>query len=164
MVTRRTTLVGMTATALAGSLSCSLGGSMTEGNQLTMGTDSHAAHKDLVREFYEAFYNSKDFDRARTMLAEDFINHHPGVGIGRDKTISGFQEQIVDRFPEFTLEIRRIVAEDDFVWTHGLIRLVGDKPAVISVDIWRIADGLLAEHWDVGQSIPEGLTADDLLA
>ncbi len=164
LVTRRTALVGMTATALAGPLSGCLGGNMTEGNQPTMGTDSRTAHKDLVRDFYEAFYNSKDFDRARTMLTEDFINHHPGVGIGRDKTISGFREQVVDHFPEFTLEIRRIVAEDDFVWTHGLIRFGPDKPAAISVDIWRIADGLLAEHWDVGQPIPEGLTADDLLA
>jgi predicted SnoaL-like aldol condensation-catalyzing enzyme len=126
--------------------------------------DSRTVHKDLVRDFYQAFYNSKDFARARTMLAEDFINHHPGVGIGRDNTIRGFQEQVVDHFPEFSLEIRRIVAEDDLVWTHGLIRLTADKPAAISVDIWRIADGLLAEHWDVGQPIPEGLTADYLLA
>lgn len=137
---------------------------MTEESQLMMKTDSYAAHKDLVRDFYQAFYNSKDFTRARTMLTENFINHHPGVSIGRDNTIRGFQEQIADHFPEFSLEIRRIVAEGDFVWTHGLIRLTADKPAAISVDIWRIADGLLAEHWDVGQSIPEGLTADDLLA
>lgn len=137
---------------------------MAEGKQFTMENNSYTAHKNLVRDFYQAFYNSKDFERARTMLTENFINHHPGVGIGRDKTISGFQEQVVDHFPEFTLEIRRMVAEDDFVWTHGLIRLTPDKAGVISVDIWRIVDGLLAEHWDVGQSIPEGLTADELLA
>lgn len=137
---------------------------MTRGELLTVGTDTVAAHKNLVKDFYQAFYNSKDFDRARTMLTEEFINHHPGVGIGRERTISEFQGQVVDHFPDFSLEIRRIVAEGDFVWTHGLIRLAPDKPAAISVDIWRIADGLLAEHWDVGQSIPEGLTADDLLA
>ena len=137
---------------------------MTEGRPPIMGTDSLTAHKDLVRDFYEAFYNSKDFDRARTMITEDFINHHPGVGVGRDKTISEFQRQVVDHFPEFTLEIWRIVAEDDFVWTQGLIRLAPDNPVVISVDIWRIADGLLAEHWDIGQPIPEGMTAEDLLA
>lgn len=129
-----------------------------------MAADSRAAHKDLVRNFYDAFYNSKDFDRARTMLAEDFINHRPGVGIGRDSTINGFQEQIVAHFPDFSLEIRRIIAEDDFVWTHGLVRLAADRPPVISVDIWRITDGLLAEHWDVGQPIPEGMTEDDMLA
>jgi predicted SnoaL-like aldol condensation-catalyzing enzyme len=137
---------------------------MTEESQFTMETDLRTAHKDLIRDFYRAFYNSKDFDRARTMLAEDFINHHPGVSAGRDNTISEFQKQVVEHFPKFSLEIRRIVAEDDFVWTHGLIRLAPDKPAAISVDIWRIADGLLTEHWDVGQSVPEGFTADDLLA
>jgi predicted SnoaL-like aldol condensation-catalyzing enzyme len=131
---------------------------------VTMETESLTMNKNLIREFYQTFYNSKDFDRARTMLTEDFVNHHPGVDSGRDNTIKGFQEQVADHFPQFSLEVRRIIAEGDFVWTHGLIRLAPDKPAAISVDIWRIADGLLAEHWDVGQSIPEGLTADDLLA
>lgn len=129
-----------------------------------MEIDSRAAHKDLILDFCRTFYNSKDFDRARTMLADGFINHHPGVGTGRDSTINGFREQIVDHFPEFTLEIRRIIAEDDFVWTQGLVRLTPDRPTAISVDIWRIADGLLAEHWDVGQVIPEGMNAEDLIS
>lgn len=137
---------------------------MTEEAKFTIKKDLRTANKELIRDFCHVFYNSKEFDRARTMLAENFINHHPGVGAGRDNTISEFKKQVVEYFPEFSLEIRRIVAEDDFVWTHGLIRLAPDKPAAISVDIWRIADGLLAEHWDVGQAVPEGLTADDLLA
>jgi predicted SnoaL-like aldol condensation-catalyzing enzyme len=126
--------------------------------------ERRSAHKDLVRRFCQAFYNSKDFDTARTMLTEDFVNHRPGLESGRDNTITAFRRQVADPLPEFSLEIRRIVAEDDFVWTHGLIRTAPDTPAAISVDIWRIADGQLTEHWDVGQPIPDGVAADDLLA
>lgn len=137
---------------------------MTEAIDQAARDDRLAAHKELVHRFCEAFYNSKDFDLARTMLTEDFANHHPGVEAGRDNTISGFRQQVVDALPEFSLEIRRIVAEGDFVWTHGLIRRAPGEPIAVSVDIWRVADGLLAEHWDVGQPIPDGSTADDLLA
>lgn len=122
------------------------------------------AHKNLVRRFCQAFYNSKDFDTARAMLTENFVNHRPGLESGRDNTITAFRRQVADHLPEFSLEIRRIIAEDDFVWTHGLIRTAHDTPAAISVDIWRITDGLLAEHWDVGHPIPDGTTPDDLLA
>jgi predicted SnoaL-like aldol condensation-catalyzing enzyme len=44
-----------------------------------------------------------------------------------------------------------IVAEGDFVAIHGRIRGWADAPQVV-VDIFRIEDGKLAEHWDVLQN------------
>lgn len=125
---------------------------------------SLAANKKIVSEFIQFFYNEKDLDRARSMLAENFANHHPGVGVGRDQTIEGFREQIVKPFPEFSLTIRRMIAEGDYVWTHGLVKLAPTAPDVIVVDIWRIHDGMLAEHWDVGQSVPENCTVDEMIS
>lgn len=57
-----------------------------------------------------------------------------------------------------------MVAEGDYVWTHGLVKLAPDAPDVVVVDIWRIHDGMLAEHWDVGQSVPEDSTVDEMLS
>lgn len=127
-------------------------------------TDSLRTNKKLVSAFIQSFYNEKDFDRARSMLAEDFANHHPGVGVGRDRTIDGFQNQVAEPFPQFSLTTRRMVAEGDYVWTHGHVKLSPGAPDVIVVDIWRIHDGMLAEHWDVGQSVPEDCTVEEMFS
>jgi predicted SnoaL-like aldol condensation-catalyzing enzyme len=130
-----------------------------------MPTDAEAsrASKALVTEFINAFYNDKDYDRARPLLTEDFANHHPGVGAGRDKTIDGFRGAVGDQFPEFTLTVRRIIAEGDQVWTHSVARVAPDAPPMVVVDIWRIENGMLAEHWDVGQAVPEDSSLDELV-
>lgn len=39
-----------------------------------------------------------------------------------------------------------------------------DSPDVVVVDIWRVRGGLLAGHWDVGQAVPDGVDAEELLA
>ncbi|MGH3889192.1 MAG: nuclear transport factor 2 family protein [Pseudonocardiaceae bacterium] len=127
-------------------------------------TGSLTANKELVSEFIQSFYNEKDLDRAKSMLAENFANHHPGVGVGRDRTVNGFRTHVAEPFPEFSLIIQRMVAEGDYVWTHGLVKLAPDAPDVVVVDIWRIHDGMLAEHWDVGQSVPEDSTVDEMLS
>ncbi|MFI1203620.1 nuclear transport factor 2 family protein [Streptomyces sp. BHT-5-2] len=122
------------------------------------------ANKELVAEFIRLFYNEKDFDRARALLTEDFTNHHPGAGVGPDRTIDSFREHAATPFPDFALTIHRVLAEGDQVWTHGVVRVAPDAPPVIVVDLWRIADGRLAEHWDVGQAVPEGTTLDAMIA
>jgi predicted SnoaL-like aldol condensation-catalyzing enzyme len=127
-------------------------------------TDSLAANKKLVTEFIRSFYNEKDLDRARSLLAEKFVNHHPGVGVGRERTLDSFREQVVEHLPQFSLTVRRMVAEGDYVWTHSLVKPFPDAPDVVVVDIWRIQDGVLAEHWDVGQSVPEDSTVDEMLS
>ncbi len=125
---------------------------------------STKANKELVLEFIRAFYNDKDFDRAEELLTEDFANHHPGVGVGRDRTISTFREQAAEPFPAFSLTVRRIVAEGDYVWTHSLVRVMPEAAGAVVVDIWRVRDGLLAEKWDVAQGVPEGSSADEMMS
>lgn len=97
------------------------------------------------------------------MLAENFVNHHRGVGVGRDRTVSTFRRDIAERFPRFSLAITKMVAEDDFVWTYGLISFDGETPSMISMDIWRVADRHLVEHWDIGTPITEETTPEEFL-
>jgi predicted SnoaL-like aldol condensation-catalyzing enzyme len=120
------------------------------------------ANKELVAEYIRLFYNEKDFDRARELLTEGFVNHHHGVGAGRDRTVRTFRAA-VSAMPEFSLTVRRVVAEGDQVWTQSVARAApGAHPSVV-VDIWRIEDGRLAEHWDVGQAVPDGSTLAEMI-
>ncbi|GGL70598.1 hypothetical protein GCM10010129_12670 [Streptomyces fumigatiscleroticus] len=120
------------------------------------------ANKELVAEYIRLFYNDKDFDRARELLTEGFVNHHPGVGTGRDRTVETFRA-VAAALPAFSLAVRRMVAEGDQVWTHGVVRTAPDAAPSVVVDIWRIEDGRLAEKWDVGQAVPEGSGVEELI-
>src|SRR5688500_12804025 len=108
----------------------------------------------LVLAFCRTFYNDKDYERAKTMLSPDLVNHHPSAAARPEATGRGFREQVGDRFPGFTLEVQHSVAEGDRVWTHSIVRLTpGGPPTASVVDMWRVADGLIVEHRDVAASL-----------
>ena len=60
---------------------------------------------------------------------------------------------------DLSYEPGMVVAEGDYVMIHG--RYVGWGPkTVVGVDIFRVADGKAAEHWDVLQEeVPAETTA-----
>jgi predicted SnoaL-like aldol condensation-catalyzing enzyme len=48
-----------------------------------------------------------------------------------------------------------VIAEDDLVVTHGVVKFSADDPGTVAVDIFRLEDGKVVEHWDVLQPLPE---------
>jgi predicted SnoaL-like aldol condensation-catalyzing enzyme len=51
------------------------------------------------------------------------------------------------------LDLRRVIAEDDLVVMH--YRMVTPDGERAVVDIWRMVDGQIVEHWDVVQPVPD---------
>jgi predicted SnoaL-like aldol condensation-catalyzing enzyme len=52
-------------------------------------------------------------------------------------------------------DVKRMVAEGDMVMVHShLIRQPGERGTAV-VDIFRLENGKVVEHWDVLQEIPE---------
>jgi predicted SnoaL-like aldol condensation-catalyzing enzyme len=62
--------------------------------------------------------------------------------------------------PNFKYDVGLIVEDGDFVFVHGRYTDFGPKP-LVAVDIFRVKDGKLAEHWDVLQEeVPAENTAN----
>ncbi|MBC8036295.1 MAG: ester cyclase [Rhizobiales bacterium] len=115
---------------------------------------NETANTQAILKFYRVFYNEKRFGEGAMLLAENFINHHPGVaGQGRQGMIDDFGRHARDIFPDFHIEAKRMVAEGAFVWTHSLITGLPQGAGAVSVDIWRFENGAIAEHWDVAQGL-----------
>jgi predicted SnoaL-like aldol condensation-catalyzing enzyme len=112
------------------------------------------ANKKTVLEFYEAGLNKKDFDAAAKYFGPKYIQHNPGApdGIEGFKTFVNF---LRSKFPNSHSEIRKVFADGDYVILHvHAVREPGTLGRAI-VDIFRLEDGKIVEHWDVAQDIPE---------
>ncbi|GHF25897.1 hypothetical protein GCM10017786_70120 [Amycolatopsis deserti] len=108
-------------------------------------------NKQLVVEGFREFA-SGNTEVLRTLLHENFIEHSPGNPSGRDAFIEFIAAAPV---AGAHLDLKRVVAEDDLVVMHYSMTPEGDERGVAVVDIWRLEDGKIAEHWDVVQPVPE---------
>jgi predicted SnoaL-like aldol condensation-catalyzing enzyme len=112
------------------------------------------ANKKTVIEFYEAGLNKKDFEAAAKYFGPKYIQHNPGAPDGIEG-FKGFVNFLKEKFPNSKSEIKRVFAEGDYVILHvHAVREPGTRGRAI-VDIFRLENGKIVEHWDVAQDIPE---------
>jgi len=110
--------------------------------------------KKSVVDFYEKALNQKDFDAAAKYLGPRYTQHNPNAADGPEglRALLGFLEE---KFPNSRSEIKRVFADGDYVILHvHAVREPGTRGTAI-VDIFRLEDGKIVEHWDVVQPIPE---------
>jgi predicted SnoaL-like aldol condensation-catalyzing enzyme len=108
-------------------------------------------NKRTVVEFYELAFNAKRPEEAvEKYVGSEYVQHNPQAPDGTEAFI-GF----VKAFPEAHVDIRRVVAEDDTVVTHGLVKFTPDDRGTVAADFFRLRDGKVVEHWDVLQPFPE---------
>ena len=112
------------------------------------------ANKKAVLEFYDKALNQKDFEAASKYFGPRYIQHNPGAPDG----IEGFKAFIAlrkEKFPNAKGEIKRVFADGDYVILHvHSMREPGERGVAV-VDIFRLENGKIVEHWDVVQPIPE---------
>lgn len=113
-----------------------------------------AHNKQLVLDFYKKLIGEKDYEAARPYMGEEYRQHAPYAADGH----AGVAEWVLkfkEAFPNHHYEVKKVIAEGDLVVLH-LHGKSGMHPFGESVvDIFRIKDGKVIEHWDVIQPIPE---------
>ena len=115
------------------------------------------ANKKVVLDFYEKGLNQKDFEAAAKHFGPRYIQHNTNAPDG----IEGFKAFIAmrkEKFPNARSEITRIFAESDYVILHVCEQ--GERGVAI-IDIFRLEDGKIVEHWDVAQPIAEKSANDN---
>jgi predicted SnoaL-like aldol condensation-catalyzing enzyme len=112
------------------------------------------ANKKTVLEFYEKALNQKDFDAAAKFIGPRYVQHNPTAPDGPDG-FKAFLSFLREKFPDSHNEIKRVFADGDYVILHvHSVREKGSRGRAI-VEIFRLEDGKIVEHWDVVQDIPE---------
>ena len=112
------------------------------------------ANKKNVVEFYNQALNEKNFDAASKYLGARYTQHNPVAADGPEG-LKGFLGFLRDKFPNSRSEIKRVFAEGDYVILHvHAVREPGTRGRAI-IDIFKLENGKIVEHWDVAQDVPE---------
>jgi predicted SnoaL-like aldol condensation-catalyzing enzyme len=126
-------------------------GSATKANTI-MDTLSN---KQRVLSFYKQIVGQRRTELIPEFVREDYVQHNPMVKQGR----AGITE-VVNYLKTLPLPpagtkspIIRAIQEGDLVVTHLDIQFMGKRMAVI--DLFKLKDGMLAEHWDAIQDMPD---------
>ena len=112
-----------------------------------------AANKRLVYDMYRIVLQAGIWERAGEFIADGYVQHNPNAGQG----LSGVQDYIRKTRPErpiadkLELPLIQLIAEGDYVMT-SFVRpekdANGETYYSTWFDLYRIADGKIAEHWD----------------
>jgi predicted SnoaL-like aldol condensation-catalyzing enzyme len=115
--------------------------------------DARPQHnKSLVLDAMTSLFQRRDASAVERLYAPTYIQHNPGIPQGREvltALVSGLPDTLY-------YEPGIVLAEGNFVAIHGRIRGWAEKPQVV-IDMFRVEEGKLAEHWDVLQDevLPE---------
>jgi len=116
-------------------------------------TPQEQANLALVLEMYRKVLIAMDSSAVDRYISPDYVQHsslaEPGVA-----ALKAFLDRVRAESPDAVQTIHRSFVDGDHVITHThVVRWPGD-PGLAVVDIFRCANGLIVEHWDVIQDVP----------
>ncbi|HEY4031611.1 MAG TPA: nuclear transport factor 2 family protein [Caulobacteraceae bacterium] len=117
-------------------------------------TAKEKANKAAVLAFYDAALNKLDFDAAAKYLGPIYKQHNPTAADGAEG-LKGFLAFLKTNFPKTHSEVTMSFADGDYVILRvHAIRTPGTQGNAI-VDIFRLENGKVVEHWDSVQPVPD---------
>ena len=120
------------------------------------------ANRKLVVDFYNQFFNEHDVAGAAKIIAEDYIQHNPMVPTGKAPVVSYFTDYFKAN-PQSKARIVRSAVDNDLVYLHIHSTENADDRGQAVVDIFRVKDGMIVEHWDVIQDVPREAANDNTM-
>jgi predicted SnoaL-like aldol condensation-catalyzing enzyme len=120
-------------------------------------------NKKLVEILLKTVFQKHDFSKLDEIMMDDYIQHNADVPQGKTG-FKHFFEIMFKAFPDFSYTMKKIISEGDIVmmWstttgTHNGMFIdnppTGNKLNFDVVDIFRIENGKIAEHWDVADTL-----------
>ncbi|QLG96469.1 nuclear transport factor 2 family protein [Pseudomonas yamanorum] len=116
---------------------------------------STEANKKIALHALTGVFVDRDPSVVDQYFAPDYVQHNPSIPNGPAAI-----KELIPKLPkDFSYQPGMAVAEGNLVMVHGRVVGWGPKPMVV-VDIFRLKEGKVAEHWDVLQEeVPASASA-----
>lgn len=112
------------------------------------------ANKRIVLDFYRMSFKDHEPKKAADLyIGKTYIQHNPRVPNGA-APFYGYFGKFFKENPNASSEVKRVIAEGDLVVLHTHSKMNAQDTGSAIVDIFRVEDGKIVEHWDVMQAVP----------
>ncbi|EQA4279914.1 nuclear transport factor 2 family protein [Cronobacter dublinensis] len=116
-------------------------------------SDVEEANRQRVITFYDRFFNQHD-TAAADVVADDYRQHNPEVPDGKAPFVNYFSGFFRDN-PQSRAKVIRSAADGDLVWLQVHSTNGSHDRGQAVLDIFRVKNGKIVEHWDIIQDVPE---------
>ncbi|HLV07834.1 MAG TPA: nuclear transport factor 2 family protein [Croceibacterium sp.] len=118
-------------------------------------TPQEQANLDLVLRMFAEVLNPMDSSAVDRFISPGYIQHNQGVEPGLD-AFKAFLDMIREQTPQAVHDVKRAFVDGNHVTVHYHVRRWPDDLGWAVIDIFRVEDGMIVEHWDVMQDVIEG--------
>lgn len=134
--------------------SCAVGG--REGEAHAERTPREAANLALVLEMFDAVLGKMDASAVDRYVRPDYIQHGSMAETG-SMGLKKFINSQKGQWENVVHDVKRCFVDGDYVILHTHVTRHRGDPGFAVMDVMRVQDGMIAEHWDTIQPMPDKL-------
>jgi predicted SnoaL-like aldol condensation-catalyzing enzyme len=124
------------------------------GSAATQASQAQMTPRQVVEAFQKlAFEEYKPVEAIMKYISPNVVEHDPTIPSTRDAIIAYMKDRDWTKGGPKS-DIKRIISEGEYVVVHHHLTRKPGEIGIAAVDIFRVKDGLIIEHWDVLQPIP----------
>lgn len=110
-------------------------------------------NKQIVTTAYQRIFGDLDVSAVDEYVSKNFIQHNPTTPDGPEGVKQLVQMLVSQGVPKQAVEFKHVIADGDIVIVHSRYEMAGKEWRFI--DIYRVENGKLAEHWDAMMQMPD---------
>lgn len=125
-------------------------------------TAQEQKNKQLAIDFYNAALNEKNWPKAEALMGNRFVQHSIYAPDGK-RSLKELVEMLQKEHPANHGEIKAAWADGDLVALHVHVKRNAAHRGWAVVELMRVENNKIVEHWDMFQPVPETAENDNTM-